>query len=226
MLRFRRWNIALTADIQRAFLQIGIQRPDQDIHRFLWKCGNTVRVMRFVRVPFGNTSSPFLLNATIKYHLSRYADSVTVKELQNNLYVDDWLSGADTVEDASSMLHDAQRILADAGMVLTKWHTNSKFLIDQNSQQFESHKDETKLLGMFWNSSKDVFSFEGFTLNSLDDLIYSKRNVLSIIAHLLYPIGLISPFVMYAKILLQDIWRLCLDWDEMLPKDLQHKFKI
>ena len=34
LLRFRRWNIALTADIQRAILQISIQCPDQDIHRF------------------------------------------------------------------------------------------------------------------------------------------------------------------------------------------------
>ena len=142
------------------------------------------------------------------------------------MYVDDWLSGADNVNDASSMLHEAQRILADAGMVLTKWHTNSKFLIEQDSQQFESHKDETKLLGMFWNSSKDIFSFEAFNLPPLDDLIYSKRNVLSIIAHLFDPIGLISPFVMYAKILMQDVWRLGLNWDEVLPMDLQHKFKL
>ena len=35
LLRFRRWNIALTADITKAFLQIGVQRPDQDVHWFL-----------------------------------------------------------------------------------------------------------------------------------------------------------------------------------------------
>lgn len=64
---------------------------------FLWQCGNIVRVMRVVRVPFGNTSSPFILNATLKHHLNYYLNSVTVKELQENLYVDDWLSGADTV---------------------------------------------------------------------------------------------------------------------------------
>ena len=75
LLGFRRWNIALTADITKAFLQIGVQRPDQDVHRFLWQCGNVIRVMRFVRVPFGNTSSPFLLNATIKHHLNFYSNS-------------------------------------------------------------------------------------------------------------------------------------------------------
>ena len=158
LLRFRRWNVALTADITKAFLQIGVQRPDQDVHRFLWQCGNIVRVMRFLRVPFGNTSSPFLLNATLQHHFNSYHDSVTVKELQENLYVDDWLSGADTVEEASRMLIEAQSILLDAGMTLSKWHTNNDFLIDQHYQYFEHEVDEvTKLLGMYWNSSEDVF---------------------------------------------------------------------
>ena len=48
LLRFRKWNITLTADITKVFLQIGVQRPDQDVHRFLWQCGNMVLVMRFV----------------------------------------------------------------------------------------------------------------------------------------------------------------------------------
>ncbi|XP_066975359.1 uncharacterized protein [Macrobrachium rosenbergii] len=129
LLSFGRWNIALTADIVRAFLQIGVQRPDQDVHRFLWQCGNIVCVMRFVRVPFGNTSRPFLLNATIKHHLDSYNNSVTVQELKENLYVDDWLSGVDTVEENSRMFSEAQSILLDAGMTLSKWHTNNDFLL-------------------------------------------------------------------------------------------------
>ncbi|XP_066950613.1 uncharacterized protein [Macrobrachium rosenbergii] len=118
LLRFRRWNIALTADIVKAFLQIGVQRPDQDVHRCLWQCGNIVCVMRFVRVPFGNNSSPFLLNATIKHHLDSYNNSVTVQELKENFYVGDWLSGADTVEEASRMFSEAQSILLNAGLSL------------------------------------------------------------------------------------------------------------
>lgn len=226
LLRFRRWNIALTADITKAFLQIGVQRPDQDVHRFLWQCGDIVRVMRFVRLPFGNTSSPFLLNATLKHHLSSYPDSVTVQELQENLYVDDWLSGADTVEEASKMLSEAQSILLDAGMILSRWHTNNDFLIKQHYQSFESEVDEvTKLLGMYWNSSEDMFSFKGLNLGDKYDLLCTKRNVLSLIARLFDPLGFISPFTMYAKILLQEIWRLGLGWDETLPHDLQLKFQ-
>ena len=225
LLRFRRWNIALTADITKAFLQIGVQRPDQDVHRFLWQCGNVVRVMRFVRVPFGNTSSPFLLNATIKHHLNFYSNSVTIQELKENLYVDDWLSGANTVEEASKMLSEAQSVLSDAGMILSKWHTNSEFLINEHNQYFEPETSVTKLLGMYWNSAEDVFLFKGIDLDNKKEFIYTKRNVLSLIARLFDPIGLINPFVMYAKILLQEIWRLGLGWDEILPYDLQLKLQ-
>ncbi|XP_064650056.1 uncharacterized protein LOC135501732 [Lineus longissimus] len=95
LIRFRRWRVGLTADIAKAFLQIRVHPDDQDVHRFLLSDQGYVREMKFLRVPFGNTSSPFLLNATIKHHLSKYPKSRAVVELEDNLYVDDLLTGAD-----------------------------------------------------------------------------------------------------------------------------------
>ena len=68
LLRFRRWRFAVTADIVKAFLQLQLKQEDRDVHRFLWECDGEVRVMRFLRVTFGVSSSPFLLNATIRHH--------------------------------------------------------------------------------------------------------------------------------------------------------------
>ena len=93
LLRFRRWPVAVTADVTKAFLQIRLSREDQDSHRFLWACGDRTRVMRSQRVIFGVNSSPFLLNATIRHHLSRYPDSPVISELRENFYVDDLSSG-------------------------------------------------------------------------------------------------------------------------------------
>ena len=74
LLRFRVHEVALTADIEKAFLNIKIHPEHRDFLRFLWiddldKESPEVMVMRFARVVFGVNSSPFILNATIRHHL-------------------------------------------------------------------------------------------------------------------------------------------------------------
>ena len=81
LIRFRRWMVALTADVTKAFLQVQVCREDQDVHRFLWDDQGIVPVMQFVRVPFGNKGSLFLLNVTVKHHLSKFPASRVVEEL-------------------------------------------------------------------------------------------------------------------------------------------------
>lgn len=50
--------------------------------------------MRFVRDPFENKTSSFLLNAVIKHHLKSLQRSEVVEELSDNLHIDDWLPRA------------------------------------------------------------------------------------------------------------------------------------
>ena len=226
LIRFRRWKVALTADITKAFLQIKLQREDRDVHRFLWQINDTVRIMRFVRVPFGNKSSPFLLNATIKHHLKEYPPSEVVEELNSNLYVDDWLSGADSVHEASMKFDEASQIIKAAGMSLAKWNSNSKSLKDKFSDSFNQYDENecVKILGMQWQSDHDCFSFDGMNVFQLE-VVSTKRNVLSIIARCFDPLGFISPFIMLAKILFQEVWRIGLKWDELLPDELHIRFQ-
>ena len=82
LIRFRRWPIAVTGDIKKAFLQIQLSKEDRDVHRFLLpKPDGNVRVMRFTRVTFGINCSPFLLNAVIKYHLQKQEKVLAVHEM-------------------------------------------------------------------------------------------------------------------------------------------------
>jgi len=72
------YPIIVLADIEKAILQVGIYKEDRDVAQFLW-LEDTTRVeiednlatYRFCRVPFGMNCSPFLLVATIKFHLKR-----------------------------------------------------------------------------------------------------------------------------------------------------------
>ena len=80
LLRFRSYPVALTADIEKAFLMVSISEEDRDPLRFLWvddatKSEPEVQIFRFTRVVFGVSSSPFLLNATIDHHLKLFSSS-------------------------------------------------------------------------------------------------------------------------------------------------------
>ena len=82
----------ITADIVKAFLQISVHSQDKNVHRFLMPSKNGVKHMRFNRVFFGNTSSPYILNATVKCHLSNYSDCEVVQYLNRDVYVENWFS--------------------------------------------------------------------------------------------------------------------------------------
>ena len=76
-MRFRTHKIALAGDIEKAFHMISVVVDDRNVLRFLWfhepfKENSEVIELPFTRVTFGLSSSPFLLNATLKYHITEY----------------------------------------------------------------------------------------------------------------------------------------------------------
>ena len=100
LLKFRTHRIAFTADIEKAFLQIELNNQDRDATRFLWlndinksvNSADNFEAYRFCRVLFGATPSPFLLNATILYHLNEKDNWIT-KDLTENMYMDNVVTG-------------------------------------------------------------------------------------------------------------------------------------
>lgn len=96
LLRFRSYRVALTADVEKEFLMISVEDKDRDVLRFLWvddvsRNEPEIRVYRFTRVVFGVSSSPFLLIATVKFHLESFLESnePVIKRLLQSTYVDD-----------------------------------------------------------------------------------------------------------------------------------------
>ena len=226
LLRFRRHAVALTADICKAFLQIRVNEKDRDAHRFLVAdSAGAIREFRFQRVPFGNKASPFLLNATVQHHLSLQTPSPAVEELSENIYVDDWLSGADTTERAARLFADARKIMSRAGMELNKWSSNKHTLLHLINEATGERAIPSSgtILGIKWFPDSDSFSFDaGICVPS--DVVPTKRIVLSCIARFYDPLGLAAPFVMGAKILFQDVWRVGSGWDDELPVQIAVRF--
>ena len=103
-----RWNaIGITTDIEKAFLMIAIKKVDRDALCFLWfddpnECHPKLTMFRFRRLVFGLRPSPSILGFTIKHHLAKYSQSETklVEVLENSFYVDDLITGEDSVKES------------------------------------------------------------------------------------------------------------------------------
>ena len=124
--------------IKRAFLNVVIRDEDGDYLRFLWYDDSfstepNIIVLHFLRVVFGIISSPFLLNATIEYHLERYLNDAKnfVEKFLNNLYVDDSASGFFSVKEAYDFYFNAKQIMKEGNLELRKWASNSVELMNK-----------------------------------------------------------------------------------------------
>ena len=94
LVRFRLHRVVVIGDIEKAFLMVSMNEEDRDALRFLWvrdirEKTPEVTVYRFTRVTFGVSSSPFLLNATIRHHMESYKeqDPEFVEKFLSSIYV-------------------------------------------------------------------------------------------------------------------------------------------
>jgi len=69
---------------------------------------------------------------------------------------------------------------------------------------------------MWWNHDQDYFSF---SINNFK-MISTKRGVLSMIARIFDPLGLLTPTIFYAKLIIQRVWVTQIGWDDPLPSDI------
>ncbi|XP_075529865.1 uncharacterized protein LOC142563199 [Dermacentor variabilis] len=222
LIRFRVHNVAIMSDIEKAFLQIELAESERDAVRFLWYQSTPgqsdalppIKEYRMRRVPFGVTCSPFLLAATLSHHLKTVQEKFprTAKILSDNLYVDDLVTGADSVEEAERVIRESQSILKAAGMNLRKWRSNypeliASFAETESAQKTLPELGPTKILGVEWRPDTDEFVFEmtaliGFLASRQD----TKRFVLQASKRIFHPFGFLSAITITAKIMFQSLW--------------------
>ena len=68
-------------------------------------------------MPFGIISSPFLLAATINFHLQQ-SDLPLVRKVKENIYVNNVITGVDTLSDAKDLYTEAKSLFSAASMNL------------------------------------------------------------------------------------------------------------
>ncbi|XP_064470062.1 uncharacterized protein LOC135384806 [Ornithodoros turicata] len=240
LMRFRKQRIGVVADIEKAFLQISLNKTDRDAFRFFWYDATPKRdvtereieVWRMTRVPFGASSSPFIMAATLRCHFESTSSAdpslkSLCETLNESFYVDDLVTSVATRNEGERFSRDANEVVRTAGMKLRKWTTNSPDLQSEFRRSSEqdaeanSHYKSKKVLGLSWNTATDTL------LLSMDSLVKfityktdTKRCLLQATARIFDPLGFLAPYTIKAKILFQRVWEQGLGWDDLLPDDL------
>ena len=154
LLIFRLYKIGIVSDIEKAFLQVGLQQSERDVTRFIWlKDHNqpivnedTIQEFRFCPVPFGVISSPFLLGATVEAHLDSYSLEITDK-IKNDIYMDNVITGANSVSEATDLYSQSKTIFNAASMNLREWMTSSVEVNMAISPNDRADRKDKKVLG-------------------------------------------------------------------------------
>ena len=242
LIRFREKPIVLVGDIEKTFLNIEIDPSDRDCLRFLWvKDINSenpeIVVYKFNRVVFGVNSSPFLLNAVLQFHINKYkeTDPKFVECLSKGIFVGDLVTTHKDVDEAYCLFAKSRERMSEGGFKLRKWKTNDQSLahsiavkegVVKTGHKVEGQVVEkpneisakTKVLGLAWDKDQDSVEFDLHKIIENTNCV-TKRSILSTMAAVFDPLGLISPISVAAKVLFQDLCLEKLGWDDPLPQD-------
>ena len=229
LMRFRTYETAIVADIEKAFLQINLCEEDRDVTRFLWLLDfnkpatpDNVAVFRFTRIPWGVISSPFILAATITHHL-RSKEGPIAEKLSKNLYVDNLITGTNSIENGTQIYKEGKEMFKEMSMNLREWGSNSKALQETFKKEDKFDGTETKVLGMTWNLQDD--SIYAPIKDSDDGKIPTKRLILKKTAAIFDPLGFFNPVIMKAKLLLRELWKINVEWDEPIKDQYANQWK-
>ncbi|XP_011687412.1 PREDICTED: uncharacterized protein LOC105449728 [Wasmannia auropunctata] len=145
--------------------------------------------------------APFLalraISQLIKDEGQQYPLAVPV--LNRGRYVDYLFGGADSIEQAQTVVQQVSQLCMAGGFHLQKWASNHPDVLNSIPQQ-------------------DLIPVASIPFKRTSSSTH-LRTILSIIAKLFDPLGLLSPVTIGAKILMQEIWTLRLEWDNpILPK--------
>ncbi|XP_076384529.1 uncharacterized protein LOC143263451 [Megalopta genalis] len=222
LLRFRMHVYALTGDIEKMYRQFLVRPEDRKYQRILWRNANhEVTTYELNTVTFGLSAAPFLAIRCI-HQLANDEESqfpAASRTLKRDLYVDDLLTGADTLEEAQTVRNQVINLLAKGGLNIRQWRSNEpRLLTDLSAQQVHpkvfGDATTVKTLGVVWDATGDIIRF---TVNHNVTTRVTKRSILSSVAKIFDPLGLLGPVTILAKLMIQQLWQLKVDWDESLP---------
>ena len=237
LLRFRKHRVAVTADIEGMFHQVKLKPPDAEAVRFLWRCDPSStdppdHYQMLVHI-FGATDSPccaaYALRRAALDQREAFPEKV-IDAVLRNFYVDDLLSSVLNDTEAKHLITNLEKLLANRGFNLTKFNSNTKSVLQvitpekhamKSSLEFEN--SVSRALGIKWDLQEDCFMYivDARTVSGT----CTKRQILKKTATVFDPLGFLTPFTLMAKLILQNLWRTNIDWDDDVDASTQESWE-
>lgn len=235
LIRFRKEQVAITADIEHMFHCFVVKESHRDFLRFLWYKDNDMssEVIEYrMRVHiFGNSPSP----SVAIYGLKKAAATgeldfgIEVRTfIERDFYVDDALKSFSTEEKAIQVLQQAQRALASSNLRLHKVISNRPTVLEAfppedraknigNLDLCAQDSPVQRSLGLLWNVNTDTFTFKVDN----EQKAFTRRGVLSTVNSLYDPLGFLAPITIQGRLILRELTSLTDDWDAALPDNMK-----
>ncbi|XP_015122056.1 uncharacterized protein LOC107044624 [Diachasma alloeum] len=205
------------------FRQIRVQQDDWDHQRILSTDDNGQPIeYQLTTVTYG-TSCALWLSLRVLKQLNideGHRFPLALPIFINGRYVDDIYGAAETEHQLEEIIKQLINLCMAGGMPLQKWCSNVPHISKRlglssgSAPTIEFEESTVKVLGLCWQPEADTFHYKARNFNR--DTI-TKRVILSEIAQIYDPLGLIAPVIVTAKILIQELWLLKFNWDDQLP---------
>nr|XP_012217558.1 PREDICTED: uncharacterized protein LOC105669264 [Linepithema humile] len=233
LLRWRLHRYVLATDVEKMYRQILVHPEDRDLQRIIWRDDEQGNMgdFRLNTVTYGLACAPFLAMRTLRQLAEDEAGQYPLgaSALRCDVYMDDVLSGAATLDEARDLQRQLTGLCTAGGFPLQKWSANKPSLLadvpaehrmQREQRDWRPHESHSTL-GLQWHPSSDEFSFatRRLTVGTI-----TKRSVLSLIAKLFDPLGWLAPTVVIAKIEFQSTWLQGLDWDTPLDEEFSRQW--
>lgn len=232
LLRFRTFPLVVTADIKKMYRQVVIDPSQTQLQRVFWRDdpSEPLHVFELTTVTYGTSSASYLATRTLKYLADLYVNEYPLASrcISQDFYVDDVLSGGTSVEQCVKLRDELIQLLRKGGFQLSKWASNNDQILTGLNDTTEINlmfdkSSDCKILGNLWSPSSDSLRYYVEDVERADK--FTKHKILSDIAKLFDPLGLIGPVVIIPKLLMQELWQQNVQWDEPVPPLLHSKWE-
>ena len=124
LLRFQLHAVALSADIEKMYRQIALSKEAKDFHRIVWRPdpNEELEHLRMTRVTYGIRSSSYHSISSLRSVAD--GDSLVDEVILSDSYVDDFLTGAEPIDEAKKLRNELHEKLLGRGFPLRKWSSS------------------------------------------------------------------------------------------------------